>query len=322
MGVVLSDDVAAGQLLAAERGHPGERYILCERHVTVRELARGGRARRRAGRVPPVLPARVAKALAAPARDWRESCARPPLLSRGQLYFVLWNAAPDSAKARRSSAGSRRRSRTACADARLGLASSPASAHPEPAEDAEAVARLLYQSVAGRYDRYAGGHGARRCALLRRAFTQPGNDTSREVLRVASSAAELAGAMAAFPVSRAATRARRRFLRLALRTRPAPALAGGLCAGTSRRARRPRRRRRRALYIDSLATADAARAAAGWPGPCSRRRSGSPAAGGRRRGPGHHGGERPAPGPCTRAAASGGRPRSAGGPPVPGFVGS
>ena len=39
MGLVFTAGVAAGQLLAAERGRPGERYILCDRHATMRELA-------------------------------------------------------------------------------------------------------------------------------------------------------------------------------------------------------------------------------------------------------------------------------------------
>ena len=39
MGLCFTEGVAAGHLLAAERGRPGERYILCDRHVRMRELA-------------------------------------------------------------------------------------------------------------------------------------------------------------------------------------------------------------------------------------------------------------------------------------------
>ena len=39
MGVCFTTGVAAGHLLAAERGQPGERYILCDRHVSMRELS-------------------------------------------------------------------------------------------------------------------------------------------------------------------------------------------------------------------------------------------------------------------------------------------
>lgn len=70
LGVSFTDGVAAGHLLAAGRGRDGERYILCDRHVRVRELAEAVVAR----------------------------LGAPPL-PRGQLAFLLWNGAPDSSKA-------------------------------------------------------------------------------------------------------------------------------------------------------------------------------------------------------------------------------
>ena len=100
-GVVYSDGVGAGQLLAAEKGVAGERYILCDGHVTLRELAE--LVVRVAGRgwVPPVLPVPLAHALAGAGEAVARVTRRPPLLPKGQLYFLLWNAAPDSAKAQR-----------------------------------------------------------------------------------------------------------------------------------------------------------------------------------------------------------------------------
>jgi dihydroflavonol-4-reductase len=100
-GVVLSEDVGAGHVLAAERGRPGERYILCERHVTLRELAEEVVRVAGRGRVPPVLPVAAAKGLAGVGEALSRVIRRPPLLSRGQLYFFMWNAAPDASKARR-----------------------------------------------------------------------------------------------------------------------------------------------------------------------------------------------------------------------------
>jgi dihydroflavonol-4-reductase len=99
MGVVFADGLAQGQLLAAERGRDGERYILSDRHVTLRELART--VKRVAGRgfVPPVLPVGVARAIAALGEAIARRTGARPLTSRGQLHFVLWNAAPDSSKA-------------------------------------------------------------------------------------------------------------------------------------------------------------------------------------------------------------------------------
>jgi dihydroflavonol-4-reductase len=98
LGVCFDAGVARGHLLAAERGRDGQRYILCDRHVTLRELARTVVDTARRGRVPPTLPEPLAHALAAVS----EGLARigvPPLLPRGQLHFFLWNAAPDSTRA-------------------------------------------------------------------------------------------------------------------------------------------------------------------------------------------------------------------------------
>jgi dihydroflavonol-4-reductase len=100
-GVVFSDGVGAGQLLAAERGRPGERYILCDAHVTVADLARTAVEVAGRGRVPPTVPVPVAKAMAAAGEALSRVIRRPPLLPRGQLYFFLWNAAPRSDKAQR-----------------------------------------------------------------------------------------------------------------------------------------------------------------------------------------------------------------------------
>jgi dihydroflavonol-4-reductase len=101
MGLAHTSGLAAGQLLAAERGRPGERYILCDGHMSFRELAET--AVRLAGRgiVPPVMPIPVAKALAAGGEALSRVIRRPPLLPKGQLYFFLWDARPQAAKAQR-----------------------------------------------------------------------------------------------------------------------------------------------------------------------------------------------------------------------------
>jgi len=99
MGVVFSEGLAQGQLLAAERGRDGERYILCDRHVTLLELARTTKRVAHGGFVPPVLPVPLAKGLAAGGDSVANRFGLPPLISRGQLHFLLWNAAPDSSKA-------------------------------------------------------------------------------------------------------------------------------------------------------------------------------------------------------------------------------
>jgi nucleoside-diphosphate-sugar epimerase len=99
LGVCFDAGVAQGHILAAERGRDGERYILCDRHVTLRELARAVVAAARRGRVPPTIPAPAARALAEAGEALARTAGIPPLLARGQLHFFLWNAAPDSTKA-------------------------------------------------------------------------------------------------------------------------------------------------------------------------------------------------------------------------------
>ena len=100
-GVAFSEGVGAGHLLAAERGGPGERYILCDQHLTLRELAETVVRVAGRGRVPPTVPVPVARGLAAAGEALARVIRRPPLVARGELYFLLWNAAPDSAKAQR-----------------------------------------------------------------------------------------------------------------------------------------------------------------------------------------------------------------------------
>ncbi len=101
LGVVYVEGVARGHLLAADRGADGERYILCDRHVALRQLAETVKRVAGRGRVPPTLPTPLAHALASGGETISRVIRRPPLLSRGQLHYFLWNAVPDSSKAQR-----------------------------------------------------------------------------------------------------------------------------------------------------------------------------------------------------------------------------
>jgi dihydroflavonol-4-reductase len=98
-GVVYVDGVASGHLLAADRGEDGERYILSDRHVSLRELAEAVVLAAHRGRVPPTLPVPVAHAASIAGERVARRLGKPPLLPRGQLLFFMWNAAPDSGKA-------------------------------------------------------------------------------------------------------------------------------------------------------------------------------------------------------------------------------
>jgi dihydroflavonol-4-reductase len=107
MPMVYSPGLAAGHLLAAEHGAPGERYILCDGHMSFREIAQT--AVRLAGRgiVPPVLPVPLAKAISTAGEGVARLVRKPPLLPRGQLHFFLWDARPQAGKAERELGWSR-----------------------------------------------------------------------------------------------------------------------------------------------------------------------------------------------------------------------
>ena len=99
--LVYSTGLATGQLLAAARGIPGERYILCDGQMSFRELAETAVRLAGRGKVPAVMPVLVATAISAAGEAASRVLRRPPLLPKGQLHFFLWNARPVSAKAQR-----------------------------------------------------------------------------------------------------------------------------------------------------------------------------------------------------------------------------
>lgn len=99
--LVYSTGLATGQLLAAARGVPGERYILCDGHLSFSELAETAVRLAGRGKVPGVMPVPLAKALASGGEAVARVIRRPPLLPKGQLHFFLWDVRPSSAKAQR-----------------------------------------------------------------------------------------------------------------------------------------------------------------------------------------------------------------------------
>lgn len=100
MTMAYVDDVAEGHIAAFDRGTPGERYILADGYATSREICETAVEAAGRGRVPFSIPAPVARGLAFGGEAVSRVIRRPPLLGRGQLYFLLWEARADSSKAR------------------------------------------------------------------------------------------------------------------------------------------------------------------------------------------------------------------------------
>jgi ribosomal protein S18 acetylase RimI-like enzyme len=127
---------------------------------------------------------------------------------------------------------------------------------PARRTDGDRVSDLLYESAGGMYDRFAGGSD-RAKEVLRRAFSEPGNNASVDVISVAEIDGEVAAALAAFPVEETPGRASR-FLHIALRTLPLWRWPGALrlyWAGARAAPSPPAG----ALYVDALATGDESR---------------------------------------------------------------
>ena len=100
-GYAFVEGVAAGHLLAADMGKDGERYILADGYADFRELAEAAKRIAGRGRIPPRMPVPVAKAVANLGASLSRLTRRPPLLPKGQLEYILWQARPDSSKAQR-----------------------------------------------------------------------------------------------------------------------------------------------------------------------------------------------------------------------------
>jgi nucleoside-diphosphate-sugar epimerase len=100
--MVYIDGVVQGHLAAAgKQGRDGERYILSDAYIEMRDLAEMVVRLAGRGRVPPTMPVPLAKAFAATGSAVARVIRRPPMLSRGQLHYLLWQAQADSTKAQR-----------------------------------------------------------------------------------------------------------------------------------------------------------------------------------------------------------------------------
>lgn len=102
VSVAYVDSVARAHLVAAERGLSGERYLLADEHVAMRDLAAAVLRVSGSHRAPPPTgPAWLLRVLAAVSEPAARAFGFTPIVARGQLSFLLWNARVDAGKARR-----------------------------------------------------------------------------------------------------------------------------------------------------------------------------------------------------------------------------
>ncbi len=100
MTTVWVEDVAAAHVAALDRGRDGERYIVADGFATIPELCAVAVTEAGRGRVPRQIPVAAAKALASASEGLARVAGIRPMLGKGQLHFLLWQARADSSKAR------------------------------------------------------------------------------------------------------------------------------------------------------------------------------------------------------------------------------
>jgi len=101
--MVFGPDVGEGHVLAELKSDVGERYILSEDYYALPDLARMILEELNLQkRVPPVMPMGIVKAVAAIGEWWAGITGTPPLIPKGQLHFMQWQAFPINTKARQA----------------------------------------------------------------------------------------------------------------------------------------------------------------------------------------------------------------------------
>ena len=102
VSVAYVDGVTDVHLAAAEKGASGERYLVADEHVNHVQLALATlKAAGRPSRAPPVGPVPVLKVMAGVMEPLARVFGFTPLIAKGQLSFLLWDAHVDASKARR-----------------------------------------------------------------------------------------------------------------------------------------------------------------------------------------------------------------------------
>lgn len=98
MPIVYGPDLGRG-ILSAEEKESGSRYIFCDDYFSLEELATLLVAQCPLAKVPMTLPIWVARLLSGGGEAFAKIRKKPPLIPRGQLVFLQWQAKPQSDKA-------------------------------------------------------------------------------------------------------------------------------------------------------------------------------------------------------------------------------
>lgn len=101
MPMVYGPDVGEGHVLAAEKAAIGERFILCDSYSSLVDLSRTVLGKIDPTRkVPAVMPLGIAKLVSFVGEVLANITNKPPLIPKGQLIFMQWQAIPVSGKAK------------------------------------------------------------------------------------------------------------------------------------------------------------------------------------------------------------------------------
>ncbi|MCB1178034.1 MAG: NAD-dependent epimerase/dehydratase family protein [Leptospiraceae bacterium] len=99
--VVYVDDCALGHILAFEKGKKGDRYILSDRYISLLDLAKLVNEIHSLNKIPKVMPFWIAKSISIVGESFSPISGNPPLLPKGQLEFLRWQAIPNASRAKK-----------------------------------------------------------------------------------------------------------------------------------------------------------------------------------------------------------------------------
>lgn len=101
MSVVFVDDVGEGHVLAAEKARVGERFLLSESYQSFTSMVEVMDRIQPVKKVPPTIPWSIADLIAFIGGIISTFTKKPPLIPKGQLTFLKWQAHAKSDKAQK-----------------------------------------------------------------------------------------------------------------------------------------------------------------------------------------------------------------------------